>query len=206
MIKCTKCGTENEDSSKFCKSCGSVLKIAPQERVGVASSTSTIQTVKKIVVLVVAIIISIVAILVLVNYIQVQKREARITELRNGCANNDAKACYELVSSGILFDSDVPPDRNEINEALAKGCRLGNKDACREAGYYKQGCELRDGESCYLFAQDIHKANGIQGSVSCSMDPSGYECKLAKSFDEADIKHYLNLACEYEYSQGCIKQ
>jgi len=197
-LKCEKCGTENENGAKFCKNCGTALEIAPQETVSVTNGNSTMQTVKKIVVWIAAIIIGIILISVLVDYIQVQKREAKITELRNECTNNDAKACYEL---GTTFYGD-----NEGKEALAKGCQLGNKDACRAGGYYKEGCELRDGESCYLLANNIAESHTASRVIECASNSQSSWCKLQKNYDENSIKQYYKRACKYGYSQGCMAQ
>ncbi len=193
-LKCEKCGAENESGAKFCKNCGTALEIAPQETVSVTNGNSTMQTVKKIVVWIAAIIIGIILISVLVDYIQVQKREAKITELRNKCANNDAKACYEL---GTTFYDD------EGKEALAKGCQLGNKDACRAGGYYERGCELKDGESCYKLA---HYGELNPKLMGCRFSTDRDDCpNILKKRSEYE-KKYFNLACQYGYSQGCMAQ
>lgn len=210
MIKCEKCGIENEDGSKFCKSCGSVLHVEPIQSVNQINNNSTISTVKKIAMWIGIAILAFIAIVILINFVHDKREDSKIIELRNGCANNNAQSCYELGESDYsgygMFNSEKKLYPDEIKEALAKGCQLGNKNACREAGYYLQGCDLQDGESCYLFAADIQKVQGVSGSASCAVEPTGYECKLAKSFGETDIKHYLNLACEYGYSQGCMSK
>lgn len=206
MIKCTKCGTENENGAKFCKSCGAALDIAQQETVSVANGNSTMQTIKKIVIWVVIAVISFFAVVLIVNFINDKKEDSKVRELRDGCANDNAQACYEL---GILhyygtgFNSEKSLYDDEQSEALAKGCQLGNKDACREGGYHERGCELKDGESCYELAHDGELNPKLPG---CQLFPESENCpKILKERSEYE-KKYFDLACQYGYSQGCMNQ
>lgn len=144
----------------------------------------------------VAIIGVIIALIILVNFINDKNEDSRIRGLRNGCANDDAKACYELGQTYYydegLFNSEEIIGADERSEALAKGCQLGNKDACREGEYYKEGCALQDGESCYKLAQN---------TVTLSSIYSG-----SYKQDEKNAKEYYQKACQYGYSQGCIEK
>lgn len=205
MIKCEKCGTENEDGSKFCKSCGSVLHIEPVQTVNPINYNSTISTVKKVAMWIGIAVVAFIAVVILINFIQDKRKDSKIRELRNGCVNNDAKICYELgiihfYSSGLFNSEEVLYD--EKSTALAKGCQLGNKDACREGGYHKQGCELQDGKSCYELAyygvENIHL-------LECKISPDSGNClKILKERSEYE-KKYFDLACQYGYSKGCMK-
>ncbi len=85
---------------------------------------------------------------------------------------------------------------------MAKGCQLGNKDACREGEYYKEGCELQDGESCYVIAQQIAN-NGSR--VMCAYNPGSSWCERNKR-DQNDIEEYYQKACQYSFSQGCMQK
>lgn len=168
---------------------------------------NVIQTVKKIVIWGVVIIIGIILISFLVEFTQAKNEDTKIRELRNGCANNDAKACYELGISDYYvssLNSEETVGLDEKNEVLAKGCRLGNKDACREGEYYKEGCDLQDGESCYRLSQKIVDTQGLLGGSACDINPESETCRMFKEYDSNDAVKYRNLSCEYGYSQGCI--
>lgn len=188
MIKCEKCGTENEDGSKFCKSCGSVLHVEAVQTVNPINYNSTISTVKKVAMWIGLGIVAFIALTVMINFISAKKEDSKIRELRNGCANNDAQSCYELGLSDYYgtggFNSEKSTDYNENQEALAKGCQLGHKDACYAGKYYEAGCSLQDGKSCYEYAKSLDSI-------------------LVRRYDDA--KQYYQLSCQYGYSQGCME-
>jgi hypothetical protein len=204
-IKCEKCGAENENGAKFCKSCGTALNIEPKQTVSVESNNTTLQTVKKVVLWIGIAFVIFTVLINMVEFINAKNEDSKIRELRNSCANNDAQACYKLGTASYngnnVFSSEKSLSDDEKHEALAKSCKLGNKDGCREGGYYERGCELQDGESCYHFGLD--KAP-LGGGVICSVQPDSSECKKYEEYYRINTKPYLDRACEYGYSQGCL--
>jgi len=201
---CQKCGAENIDNAKFCKSCGAALYFEAEQKNGTenrTSKSSTMQTVKKVLLWIV-VLISLISAFVLFYSIQEQKKwEAKLEkekveaeELRIKCANNDGEACYKV--------SKMPP-YEERSDALAKGCRLGNKDACREGQYYKEGCNLQDGESCYMIASQLMQDADSYRSF-CDTFPEGDFCQIYKKAARK-AKQYNEKACQYGYSQGCME-
>ncbi|MDD3645517.1 MAG: zinc-ribbon domain-containing protein [Bacteroidales bacterium] len=193
---CSKCGTENEDGAKFCKSCGTPLGAEPIQPNNSDSAGNTFQLVKKIVIWGVAFIVLFILGAMLITFVQEKNEENRIQDLRAGCTNNDAQACYELSKSLDYYDSGR-------NEALAKGCQLGNKDACREGGYHERGCQLQDGQSCFELTT-YGSAN--PKLVGCQFSPDSYGCDQILKDRKAYEKKYYDLACQYGYSQGCMKE
>lgn len=188
MIKCEKCETENENGSKFCKSCGSSLQVEPVQTASSVNNNAMISTVKKIAMWTIIAIVAFITVVILINFVQAKKEDSQVRELRNACANNDAQACYELgvlnyFGSGV-FHSEKTVDFDEGHEALAKGCQLGNANACHAGGYYKEGCNLRNGKSCYEYAKTLDSI-------------------LVREYEKA--KQYYQLSCQYGYSQGCME-
>lgn len=161
--------------------------------------------IKKIIFVIIGIVIIFVAIggiATLTDHLQKQKEQQRIIDLKNQCNNNNAKACYEYSMELKYYSGELTIKAR--NEALAKGCQLGNKDACREGEYYKEGCELQDGESCYQLA--VIYNNSIKGTaVMCAYNPGSSWCDREKR-EEREIKEYYQKACDYGYSQGCIQK
>lgn len=189
----------------------SATKSEPTPTINPETQTNVVQVVKKIVIWIVAIIIGIAAIVALFVYVENQKREAkhqeeeaRITKLKNECANNNSTACYELAINHL----DGLDNAEKKQEALAKGCQLGNKDACREGKYYEKGCELKDGESCYEVGKELpsNLNIGIGKSYSCAVSPKNDGCEEINRIRAVHTKKYNKLACEYGYSQGCMKK
>jgi hypothetical protein len=147
----------------------------------------------------------------LTEYINNKNEDTKIRELRSGCANNDGQACYKLGTASYnafsIFNSEKELLDGEKNEALAKGCQLGNKDACCQGGYYEKGCELKDGESCYEVGRHLppNLNIGIAQSITCGVSPKSDGCEEINRIGAVHTKKYNKLACEYGYSQGCIQ-
>jgi len=73
---CQKCGAENIDNAKFCKSCGAALYFEAEQKNGTenrTSKSSTMQTVKKVLLWIV-VLISLISAFVLFYSIQEQKK------------------------------------------------------------------------------------------------------------------------------------
>jgi len=170
----------------------------------VDAATTTVKsskgTIKKIIFVAIAIFVVFAGIAAFVGYLQEQREQQRITDLINQCNSNNAKACYEY-SMELKYYSGERTTKIR-NEVLAKGCQLGSKDACREGEYYKEGCALQDGESCYKLAQNT---GALSSGIMCANDPGSYWCERAKN-EEKDIKEYYQKACQYGYSQGCLQK
>lgn len=174
-IYCQQCETENEDSSKFCKSCGAALHTGQkktQETEKPINQNTTMQTVKKVAKWISIIIGAIVVIKTIVVYVHSKKEDLKIKELRTSCAENNVQACYELgisYYSNRDFQSEPLLETQEKRDALSKACRLGSGPACYESGmalrimhigqptspvaleYFRQGCILKDGKSCWWY-------------------------------------------------------
>lgn len=185
------------------------VKSEPTKPINQETHKNIVQTVKKIVIWLIAIITGIMLISFLVAFTQAKNEDTKIRELRNGCANNDAKACYELGISdffGSSLNSEETVGLDEKNEALAKGCQLGNKDACYKGMYYERGCELKDGESCYEVGRHLpsNLNIGIAQSITCGVSPKSDGCEEINRISAVHTKKYNKLACEYGYSQGCL--
>lgn len=163
---CQKCGTENEDGAKFCKSCGFGLTIESVKPNNENNSNAIFQILKKVTIWIVAAIVAFFLIIVLLHF----NERSAITDLKDKCVSDDAQACYQLGTFKQGYDGVLGLTHNlhytEQEEALVKSCRLGNADACYEAGrnasqydvqspigkeYYRQGCLLKDGRSCWWY-------------------------------------------------------
>ncbi len=186
----------------------SVIQSKPTPVINPETQKNVARIVKKMAIWIVVIIIGIATIVTLVDYVERQKSEAEHQkwiakmvaedEARiNGCKNNNSEDCYMLGMSNLAREN-----YKAGQEALAKGCQLGNKDACYEGRYYKEGCELQDGRSCYAIAELIA---GSEHDMECFMHPNLSWCKKSK-MNEDNMKEYYQKACKYGYSQGCMKK
>ncbi len=181
----------------------SATKSEPTPTINPETQTNVVQMVKKIVIW---IIVAIVGFYLILIFLKLQESSA-ISDLKNKCTSNDATACYQLgvfkeEYNSVLWSANNLSDQ-EQSEALAKGCQLGNKDACRKGGYDERGCELKDGESCFNLT---HYGKLNLELVSCQLDSESNNCaNILKKRSEYE-KKYSDLACEYGYSEGCMKK
>lgn len=197
-IKCEKCGAENENGAKFCKSCGAALNIPPVQSANTDDKNSVIKIIIKVSVWIVGIIV--VIIIAVFGYFFI-----KTTALKSGCENNNAQACYDFSNLDGPFSS-----YDEKTEAANKACRLGNADGCYDIFEYQKACDLKLGKGCYESAQreltiyyDDSKTKMVCSDFTYEMNRAYCDKSRAKLLES--IIPLFKLACEYGYEQGCTQ-
>lgn len=132
-IKCEKCGTENEDGAKFCKSCGTALNSEP---VPVVELTNANKYKKPLLIAAGLLVLSITG-----YYAKIAVDEYHHTiGNEHKCNDNDAEACYGLAISyefgteghGIFFS--IQKDEQKQIQYFSKACDLGKLPGCVALG------------------------------------------------------------------------
>ena len=198
---CPKCGTENDDNAKFCKSCGATFKSTPKMQNNVTKKSSNNTLIIAIAAVICICVIAAGLFLVFGNNIigdvansenNLETDDSSVGVNTDGSSDNEGryadfrasewdKSSYTLDD---IYTAHTPEDVKEemFDQADANGDGVLKGDEIKEMDYL-----LKHSDYTYNGPNDSSKSNsGISFSEAATYFPEASDTVLAHVFDEAD--------------------